>query len=116
MVMTEVFALRTNLWTIADPRLRLAASISRSTPAPMTRSRRCSAPPASTADGHFGPMSQAAVNGADANACSANRVMDERYQKAAKVVLKNRDQLANLLGWTVRFGKILRWRPEASAS
>jgi lysozyme family protein len=115
MVMTEVFALRTNLWTIANPRLRLAAIDFAINAGPDDAIPALQRAAGVTADGHFGPMSQAAVNGADANRLRES-VMDERYQKAAKVVLKNRDQLANLLGWTVRFGKILRWRPEASAS
>lgn len=114
MVMTEVFALRTNLWTIADPRLRLAvvdfaihAGADDAVPA---LQRAAGVDP----DGDFGRISQATVNGADADLLR-DRVMDQRYQKAAHVVLKDRDQLANLHGWLARFGQVLCWRPAAGA-
>lgn len=114
-VMTEVFALRTNLWRIADARLRLATvdfAINAGADDAVPALQRAAGV---TADGQFGPESLAAVNEADPDVLR-ERVMDERYQKAAKVVLANRDQLANLLGWTVRFGKVLRWRPIAGSA
>lgn len=114
-VMTEVFALRTNLWRIRDPRLRIAVvdfAINAGADDAVPAVQRAAGVPA---DGQFGPQSEHAVNAGDPDVLR-ERVMDTRYQKAARVVLKRRDQLANLNGWMVRFGQVLTWRPAPGAA
>lgn len=114
-VMTEVFALRTNLWQIANPRLRLAVidfAINAGADDAIPAVQRAAGV---KADGIFGPASVQAVNAGDPDALREH-VMDQRYQKAARQVVASRDQLANLNGWIVRFGRVLRWRPAAGAT
>lgn len=113
-VMTEVFALRTNLWRIADPRLRLAVidyAINAGADDAIPALQRAAGV---SADGIFGPHTEQAVNAGDAIGLR-EAVMADRYAKAAREVLKDHEQLANLLGWINRFGKVLQWRPGAAA-
>lgn len=112
-VMAEVFALRTNLWRIRDARLRLAVvdfAINAGADDAVPALQRAAGV---AADGIFGPETQAAVNAGDAEVLR-ERVFDARYQKAGRVVLAQRDQLANLNGWLVRFGRVLTWRPSVA--
>ncbi len=109
-VLAEVFALRTALWRVRDARLRLAVvdfAIHAGTDDAIPALQRAAGV---TADAIFGPETQQAVNVGDAGLLR-ERVMAARYEKAARVVLADRDQLANLLGWLERFGKVLTWRP-----
>jgi lysozyme family protein len=113
-VMTEVFALRTNLWRIVDPRLRLAVidfAINAGADDAVPALQRAVG---IRVDGIFGPITEAAANGPNA-AIVRERVMDERYRKAALIVARDRDQLANLSGWMRRFGLVLCWRPGVAA-
>lgn len=108
-VLLEVFALRTNLWKILDPRLRLAVidyAINAGADDAIPALQRAAGV---SADGIFGRATERAVNAGDPDRLR-DAVFDERYQKAAREVLKDREQLANLLGWVRRFGQVLRWR------
>lgn len=113
-VLAEVFALRTNLWPIRDALLRLAvvdfainAGVDDAIPA-LQRAAGVAA------DGICGSETLQAVNAGDP-ALLRDCIFAERYEKAARVVLADRDQLANLHGWLVRFGRVLTWRPTAGA-
>jgi lysozyme family protein len=113
-VMLEVFALRTNLWRIADPRLRLAVvdyAINAGADDAIPALQRAGGV---YVDGIFGPGTEHAVNAGDPERLREH-VMDERYRKAATEVLADQRQLANLLGWINRFGKVLKWRAAAAA-
>lgn len=113
-VMLEVFALRTNLWKILDPRVRLAVvdyAINAGADDAIPALQRAAG---IAADGIFGPGTEYAVNAADPERLREH-VMDERYQKAARVVIADHSQLANLWGWMTRFGKVLKWRAAAAA-
>ncbi|HXO85220.1 MAG TPA: putative peptidoglycan-binding domain-containing protein [Gemmatimonadales bacterium] len=113
-VMSEVFALRTNLWRIANPRLRLVVidyAINAGADDAIPALQRAAGV---SADGIFGRQTEAAVNAGDVEALR-EAVMADRYAKAAREVLRDREQLANLLGWINRFGQVLQWRPGAAA-
>lgn len=108
-VMAEVFALRTNLWRIRDAQLRLSVidfAIHAGADDAIPALQRAAGV---AADGVFGPESQHTVNAGDASLLR-DRVLAARYEKAAREVLRDREQLANLHGWLVRFGKVMTWR------
>ena len=113
-VLLEVFALRPGLWKIRDPRLRLAVvdyAINAGADDAIPALQRAAGV---HVDGIFGPDTERATNAGDPDRLR-ELVLDDRYQKAARVVVADRDQLANLVGWIRRFGQILRWRAAALA-
>lgn len=110
-VMLELFAMRTNIHRIADPRLRFAvldfavnAGADDAIPA-LQRGLGVHA------DGILGRDTEGALGQCESYDALREWVMDERYQKAGRVVVKRHDQLGNLQGWLSRFGRVLRWRP-----
>lgn len=112
-VMLEVFALRTNLWKILDPRLRLACIDEAINSGPAIAIENLQRALGLSADGVFGPVTERAVNACDVDRVR-EQVLDARYQRDVRIAIADRSQLANLLGWTSRCGKVLRWRAAAA--
>ncbi len=109
-VLLEVFGLRTNLFRVEHPHVRLATldfAINAGADDAVPALQRAVGV---RADGVIGPVTLRAVNMHPDPGLVVAGILDVRYQKAARVCVATPSQLAFLHGWTVRFGRVLRWR------
>ena len=107
-VIAEVFAMRTGVWQIGDAALRLAvldfavhAGADDAIPA-LQRGLGV------VADGILGRDTLAVLERHPKPRALVAAVMDERYQKAGRVVIKRPASLGFLNSWLHRYGRVLR--------
>jgi lysozyme family protein len=109
-VIAEMFAMRPNLHVIRDPRLRFAVLDYAVNSGDRTAIKALQQAAGVEADGILGRITESAVNSHPDPDWLRERVMDARYQHLGRIVVRDRTQLAFLVGWLIRLGRVAAWR------